>query len=185
MIGAYRIEGFAIVSGDGMIADHTGVMPHSLQRDADKIYFEKALEPVAAVVHGRRSQEIQPQAPGRRRLLLTRSVEALARDPTNPLALLWNPARTPLPEALLALGVETGVVAAIGGPLVYSLFLGLGYDVFHLCRAPDVRLPGGLRLFARDAFDGEPDASLKAAGLVERPTVNLGEGVTLNDWTPG
>ena len=37
MIGPYRIEGFAIASADGMIADETGVMPLSLQRDADKV----------------------------------------------------------------------------------------------------------------------------------------------------
>ena len=62
MIGPYRIEGFAIVSADGMIADETGVMPLSLQLDADKAYFEEALERFAAVVHGRHSQEIQPKS---------------------------------------------------------------------------------------------------------------------------
>ena len=61
MIGPYRLEGFAIASADGMIADETGVMPLSLQLDADRVYFEEALERVAAVVHGRHSQEIQPK----------------------------------------------------------------------------------------------------------------------------
>ncbi len=61
MIGPYRIEGYAIASADGMIADETGVMPLELQLDADKVYFEEGLEHAAAIVHGRCSQEIQPK----------------------------------------------------------------------------------------------------------------------------
>ncbi len=183
MIGPYRIEGYAIASADGMIADASGIMPLSLQRDADKIYFEEAIEHIDAVVHGRRSQEIQPKTAARRRLVLTRSVAAVEPDPTNALARLWNPAGASLVDALAALGVAGGRVAAIGGPQVYSLFLALGYDAFHLCRAPDVRLPGGLRVFQRDRFDGEPVACLAGAGLTPQPTVALGEDVTLTEWT--
>ncbi len=182
MIGPYRIEGYAIASADGMIADATGVMPLALQRDADKVYFEEALESAAAVIHGRHSQEIQPKAALRPRLILTRSVAGVAPDPANPVARLWNPAGAPLEAALAALGAGGGTIAAIGGPQVYSLFLGLGYDAFHLCRAADVRLPGGLRLFLRDRFDGEPDACLRGAGLRAGATVLLGDGVTRTDW---
>ncbi len=96
---------------------------------------------------------------------------------------MWNPAGASLFEALGALGVAGGAVAAIGGPQVYSLFLDLGYDAFHLCRAVDVRLPGGLPLFVHNRFGGEPDACLRSAGLIATPTVALGEGVTLTDWT--
>ena len=183
MIGPFRIEAFAIVSADGMIADAAGVMPLALQRDSDKVYFEQALEHVGAVVHGRHSQEIQPKTASRRRLIVTRSVSGVAPDPANALGRFWNPAGASLAEALEALGVRGGTVAAIGGPQVYSLFLTLGYDAFHLCRAVDVRLPGGLRLFARDRFDGDPDACLRDAGLAPGPTVDLGDGVTLVDWT--
>ena len=185
MIGPYRIEGFAIVSSDGMIADETGVMPLALQRDTDKVYFEEALEPFAAVVHGRHSQEIQPKAALRRRLILTRSVAGIAPDPTNPRARLWNPAGASLTQALEAVGVESGRIAAIGGPRVYTLFLRLGYDMFHLCRVGDVRLPGGLRLFSRDRLEGDPDARLAEAGLTPAAAIPLGDGVTLTDWTKG
>ncbi|RBP05057.1 dihydrofolate reductase [Roseiarcus fermentans] len=185
MIGPWRIEGFAIVSADGMIADETGVMPLALQRDSDKAWFEAALEPFSAVVHGRHSQEIQPKAALRPRLVVTGSVASVAPDPANPLARLWNPAGASLRQALEALGVAGGQVAAIGGPKVYSLFLDLGYDVFHLCRVGDVRVPGGLRLFARDRFDGDPEACLAGAGLTPGETVPLGDGVTLTDWTRG
>ena len=185
MIGPYRIEGFAGVSSDGMIADETGVMPVALQREADAAYFERAMDSFAAAVHGRRSQEIQAKAALRPRLVATRSVAGIAPDPSNPCARLWNPAGASLPEALAALGVEGGKVAAIGGPEVYSLFLALGYDAFHLCRVGDVRLPGGMRLFRRDTFDGEPDACLGAAGLRPGAPVPLGDGVTLTDFTRG
>ena len=185
MIGPYRIEGYVIASEDGMIADETGVMPLALQRDADKAYFEAAMEHVEAAVHGRHSQEIHANTHLRRRLILTRSVDGVARDPTNPFARLWNPAGASLTTALRALGVEGGAIAAIGGPQVYSLFLKLGYDAFHLCRAVGVRLPGGLPVFERDRFGGDPGACLKGAGLIAGKTVLLGDGVTLTDWTRG
>jgi len=182
MIGAHRIEGFVIASADGMIADATGVMPPSLQHDADKRYFEEALEGVAAVLHGRHSQEIQANSPRRRRLILTHGVKGLAPHPENPRALLWNPQGAPFEEALAALGVGPGTVAVIGGPRVYSLFLETGYDAFHLCRAVKVRLPGGLPVFANDRFGGEPDAALKGAGLVAGETLLLDDEVSLTDW---
>jgi dihydrofolate reductase len=184
MIGDIRIEGYVIASADGMIADGAGDMPLSLQLEPDKVYFEAALEDIAAVVHGRRSQEIHPKSPERRRLVLTHAVTGLAPHPENPKALLWNPDGAPLKEALAALGVAGGRVAILGGPRVYSHFLEVGYDVFHLCRAVDVRVPGGLPVFDRARFGGEPEAALRAAGLRPGPTVALGEGVTLVDWTP-
>jgi dihydrofolate reductase len=183
MIGPYFIEAYAIVSADGMIADENGDMPKELHLEADRVYFEDGLEHAAAIVHGRCSQEIQPKSPLRRRLILTRSVTGHAPDPTNPLARLWNPAGAPLTEALEALGVGGGRVAVLGGPQVYSLFLKMGYDDFHLCRAVGVRLPGGLPIFERDRFGGEPDACLDSAGLIAGKTVLLGDGVTLTDWT--
>ena len=165
MIGPLRIEGYAIASADGMIADATGVMPHSLVHDADKRYFEEALDHVAVVVHGRHSQEFQPKTLRRRRLILTRAVEALARHPDNAHALLWNPAGAPFEEACAALGVGAGTIGVIGGPMVYTLFLKRGYDAFHLCRAVNIFLPDGMPVFVRDLFRGEPDACLEAAGL--------------------
>jgi hypothetical protein len=185
MIRPYRIEAYAIASDDGMIADENGVMPPELQLEADRVYFEEGLEHAAAIVHGRCSQENQPKSSLRRRLILTRSVAGHAPDPANPLARLWNPAGSTLTQALEALGVRSGRIAVLGGPHVYSLFLDLGYDVFHLCRAVGVRIPGGLPLFARDRFGGEPDACLRSAGLTPGPTIALGEGVTLTDWTRG
>jgi dihydrofolate reductase len=177
MIGAYRIEAYVIASADGMIADASGVQPASLQFEADRRHFEDGLDRADAVVNGRHSQEGQPNSMSRRRLIVTRRVTGLAADPENPKARLWNPAGASLEEACAALGLSSGAVAVIGGPQVYTLFLKLGYDCFHLSRAVKVRLPGGLPLFG-----GDPDAALAAAGLKARPTLWLDDGLTLTDW---
>jgi dihydrofolate reductase len=177
MIGAYRIEAYVIASADGMIADARGVQPASLQFEADRRHFENGLDHADAVVNGRHSQEGQPNSMSRRRLIVTRQVARLAAEPDNPKARLWNPAGASLEAACGALGLSSGTVAVIGGPQVYTLFLKLGYDCFHLSRAVKVRLPGGLPLFG-----GDPDAALAAAGLKARPTRWLDDGLTLTDW---
>ena len=177
MIGAYRIEAYVIASADGMIADASGVQPASLQFEADRRHFENGLDHADAVVNGRHSQEGQPNSMSRRRLIVTRKIARLAAEPDNPKARLWNPAGASLEAACGALGLSSGTVAVIGGPQVYTLFLKLGYDCFHLSRAVKVRLPGGLPLFG-----GDPDAALAAAGLKARPTRWLDDGLTLTDW---
>jgi hypothetical protein len=144
MRGPFRIEGYAIVSADGMIADATGLMPESLKIEADQRFYLEALDRVEVVAHGRLSHEGQPNSPGRRRLILTRQVADLAPDPDNPNARLWNPAGATLEEACAAVGCGAGVMAIAGGTEVFSLFLKIGYDDFYLARAVNVRLPGGV-----------------------------------------
>jgi hypothetical protein len=87
-----RIEGYAIVSEDGMIANAAGIMPDSLKFEADRNFFERGLDAVDVVVHGRHSHERQPRSYLRRRLILTRQVPTIAADPSNEKALFWNPA---------------------------------------------------------------------------------------------
>ena len=182
MIGAFRIEAYVIASADGMLADASGVQPASLHFEADQRHFEEGLDQAELVVNGRHSQEGHANAMSRRRLVLTRQVANLAPDPDNPKARLWNPAGASLEAACAALGLSSGKVAVIGGPQVFTLFLKLGYDCFHLSRAIKVRLPGGLPVFSRQVFGGDPDETLLAAGLKARPPVRLDEGLTLNDW---
>jgi dihydrofolate reductase len=183
MIGAYRIEAYVIASADGMIADSSGVQPASLQLEADRRHFENGLDQADAVVHGRRSHESQANSASRRRLILTRSVAGVVPDPDNPKARLWNPGRAPFEAACAALGLSAGTVVVIGGPQVYTLFLKLGYERFRLTRAVKARLPGGLPVFARETFGGDPDRALAAAGLEPGPTQWLDDEVTLTDWT--
>jgi len=177
MIGPFRIEAYAIASADGMIADSSGVQPAALQFEADRRHFESGLERADAIVNGRHSAEPHPDGAKRRRLIVTRRVAGVAPDPDNPKARLWNPAGASLEAACAALGLNSGTIAVIGGPQIYILFLKLGYDCFHLSRAVNVRLPGGLPLFG-----GDPDAALAAAGLKARPTQLLEDGLTLTDW---
>src|SRR4051794_15655052 len=118
-----RIEGYAIVSADDMIADHDGNMPDGLKNDLDQRIFDRALDGVDLVVHGRNSHEMQKNSPQRRRLILTRQVAALAPDPENEKARLWNPAGASFEDACKALGVDGGTIAVIGGTEVFGLFL--------------------------------------------------------------
>ena len=143
-----RIEGYAIVSEDGMLANAAGIMPDLLKFEADQAFFERGLDRVDVVVHGRHSHEKQRRSDLRRRLILTRAIPAIAADPSNKKALFWNPAGASLEQAMAVLGVPDGSVGVIGGTEVFGLFLDR-YDTFYLSRAPDVRLPGGGRFFPR------------------------------------
>ena len=159
-----RIEGYVIVSADGMIADGKGVMPDSIRNDADQRFFQSELDRVAAIVHGRHSHEGGPRAARRKRLVVTRQIAAVAPDPTYPHALLWNPLGATLDEALAQLGATDGTVAIIGGPEVFSLFLPL-YNAFHLSRAANAKIPGGLAVFTEVGPNATPEDVLSRHGL--------------------
>jgi dihydrofolate reductase len=179
----FRIVGYAIVSADGMIANAEGVMPPALKFEADQRFFHSSLDHAGALAHGRHSQETDPRPSQRRRLILTRRIQALAPDPQNPHAMWWNPAGASLEEAWNALRPERAVLAVIGGTEAFGLFLEIGYDVFHLSRAARVRLPGG-----RPVFPGvgprSPEDLLAEHGL--RPgrenVLDAAAGVTLCSW---
>ena len=127
----FHIEGYAIVSADGMIANVEGVMPDALKIEADQRFFHCSLDRAGAVAHGRHSQETDGGAPQRRRLILTRRIAALAPDPQNDKAVWWNSAGASLEQAWEALGAPRGPLAVIGGTEVFGLFLAIGYDAFH------------------------------------------------------
>ena len=183
MRGPLRIEGYAIASADGMIADATGLMPDTLKFEADQRFFLGALERAAVVAHGRLSHEGQPDSHMRRRLILTRRVAGLAPDPDNPNTWLWNPAGATLEEACDAVGCGGGSMAIAGGTEVFSLFLKIGYDVFYLARAPEVRLPGGVPVFSQGRFGQSPEHVLRDAGLKPVETRWLDDEVSLVKWT--
>ena len=181
-----RIEGYAIVSDDGMLAGVDGVMPDSLKFEADQTFFAKGLDGCDAVVHGRNSHEKQPHSPQRFRLTATRKVAALAPDPDNPKGLLWNPAGARLDQAWTALGLDTGtpkngVLGVVGGTAIFGHFLDR-YDVFYLTRAPGA-LPGGVPVFP-DVPRLTPEQVLTRHGLVSAGTraLDADKGVTLTTW---
>jgi hypothetical protein len=164
---ALRVEGYVIVSADGMLADASNVMPDELKFEGDKTFFSGALDRADLIVHGRNSFEDQPNSPRRKRIILTRQVAAIAPDPDNPKATLWNPA---------------GTIAVIGGPGVFEMFMDR-YDVFWLSVAPRVRLPGG-----EPCFPGVPARTpqqiLAAHGLhAGAPqTLDPAEDVSVTPW---
>jgi len=182
MSNALDIAGYAIVSEDGMLADASRVMPQSLMFKADQVFFEAELDSVDLVVHGRHSQEQQPNAPQRRRLILTQRIPGIARHPSNPQALLWNPLGAPFEDAVAAFAEPITRIAVIGGTDVFALFLDR-FDAFHLTRAPGVLLPGGQPVFP-EVPRRRPEDVLAEHGLRPEPLQMLDEelGVSLVTW---
>ena len=80
---ANHVEGYAIVSEDGMLANAAGIMPDALKFEADQVFFEHGLDRLDVMVHGRHSAEQQRRSDLRYRLILTREVPAIAPDPAN------------------------------------------------------------------------------------------------------
>ena len=158
----YHFIGYAIVSGDGMLADASGRIPQTLIVKADQEFFMRGLNAAAALVHGRNSAE-QPTSPTRHRLIATRKIATLEKVPGERNALHWNPKGTSVGEALQALGVDKGDVAIIGGTDIFGLFLPL-YELFYLTRADDVTLPGGRPVFPEVPAQ-TPEALLARAGM--------------------
>jgi len=177
-----RIEGYAIVSTDGMLANAAGIMPDELKFDADQRFFARGLDGVDVVAHGRHSHEQQPHSHLRRRLILTRQVPAVAPDPDDKTALLWNPAGATFAEAWAALNMPQASLAVIGGTEVFGLFLPL-YDVFYLTRAPNVRLPGGRPVFPQ-VPEKTPEEIMASYGLTaEAPQMlDAARGLKVVSW---
>ncbi|MBN9361268.1 MULTISPECIES: dihydrofolate reductase [unclassified Devosia] len=170
------IEGHAIVSVDGMIAAVDGTMPLALRNEADWRIFQAALDAAALVVLGRLGHERHPN-PGRRRLVLTRSVAALEADPGDALTQLWNPAGMEIADVLRQLGVAEGTVAITGGTGTFDLFLPL-LDRFVLSEVRDLTLPDGIACFTK----GHPRLVLPGAGLEARDMELIDRGVVQTQW---
>lgn len=178
-----RIEGYVIVSSDGMIADANRVMPDSIRNDADQKFFQAGLDQAAVIVHGRHSHEGGPRADRRKRLVLSRRIATIAPDASHPNSLLWNPAGCSLDKAIEALGAADGSVAAIGGTEVFSMFLPL-YDTFYLSQAPHAKIPGGRPVFDEVGPPATPQDVLARHGLRPgaRRDLDPAAGITVTTW---
>src|SRR5256714_9166640 len=110
------IEGFAIVSADGMLADADRRMPAGMIVEADQKFFHGSLDQAAGVVHGRHSHEGGPRAAQRHRLVVKRKIPAPAPDPSHPKSLLWNPQGAPLEHAWAQPRAAASVVAGDRSP---------------------------------------------------------------------
>ncbi|HMI10715.1 MAG TPA: dihydrofolate reductase [Bradyrhizobium sp.] len=177
-----RIDGYVIVSADGMLANAAHVMPDELRFEGDKQFFAAALDRADLIVHGRRSYEDQPNSPRRKRIIATRSIAAVAPHPSNPKATLWNPAGAAFEAACDHAGVHSGTAAVIGGPDVFGMFMDR-YDTFWLSQAPRVRLPDGEPCFP-GVPERSPQAILAAHGLKagEAQILDPAGGVSVMPW---
>jgi hypothetical protein len=184
MLGPTRIEGFAIISEDGMLADADRRIPPALVVKADQEFFHGSLEHATVVVHGRHSHEGGARADSRHRLVLTRQVAALAPHPSLPNALLWNPRGATLAEAWAQLGAPDGMLAVIGAGDVNQLFLDR-FDAFHLSRVAGIRLPGGSPVFPGIGPERTPEDILTQHGLRPGPerVLDASARATLVTWT--
>lgn len=177
-----RVEGFAIISEDGMIADASGIMPASLVIEADQKFLSDNLDRADVLVHGRNSNENQPRSGRRRRLIATRKVATIEPAIDQPHALLWNPASISLEAAAKELGVQHGTVAILGGTEIFGLFLPR-YGVFHLSVISGLRLPHGQPIFPQ-VPQRSPEMLLAEAGLTQakRVPLDVTRGVTISTW---
>ena len=184
MIGRWRIHGHAIVSADDRIAGPDGLTPASLRNEADWQRFQTALDEAAVTVLGRLGHQANPNVGGRNRLVLSSSVKGVERRADT---WWWNPADTPLEDALRLAGPAGGIVAVPGGRQVFDLFLGAGFDEFHLARAASVRIPDGIPIFSKIAEGLSAEVLLAAHGLVGDDTEVLDSAadVTLTRWRRG
>jgi hypothetical protein len=176
-----RIEGYAIVSEDGMLAGTDGVMPDSLKFEADQKFFRDGLDGVDAVIHGRHSHEQQPHSPRRHRIWVTARVKRFELEKGEPRVLLWNPEGASFEQAWDALGVD-GSLGVVGGTIVFGMFLDR-YDLFYLTRAPGVTLPGGRPVFP-DVPKLTPEAVLKSHGMKAEPprVLDAARNLSVIEW---
>jgi hypothetical protein len=181
-VAAFCIDGYVIVSADGMLANADGVMPDELKFEGDKRFFTAALDRADLIVHGRHSGEDQPNSALRKRVIVTRSVAGIAADPSNPNAARWNPAGASFEAVCDHAGIRSGTIAILGGPAVFDLFMDR-FDTFWLSQALRVRLPGG-----EPVFSGVPARSpqqiLTARGLQAGDSRRLDpdDGVIVTPW---
>jgi dihydrofolate reductase len=183
MRGLY-IEGYAIVSANGMIADRNGHMPDRLKCDADARFFTEGLDSSALVVHGRHSHERQGPASDRRlRMIVSDRSLGFFVHPSIPNAWVWNPASMAFEKACRGMGVTEGKIAVSGGTAVFGLFLKIGFDAFHLSRAAKLVLPGGRPVFP-EVPAKTPEQVLSEHGLRPAPVQMLDReaDVTLVSW---
>jgi hypothetical protein len=181
-----RIEGYAIISREGMIALPDGSFPDSLKVPADQRFYHESIGRAAAVANGRHSAEGGPAEHLRKRIRITRRVQRIITDPHNANVVLWNPGTASFPEAWQKLGIDEGTLAVVGGTDVFGLFLTIGYDTFYLSRASGVSVPRGRPVFPGIGHGVAPEEPLRKQGFTLRSTRELdpATGTVLEEWAP-
>jgi hypothetical protein len=136
-VPSLRIEGYVIVSADGMLADARNVMPDELKFEGDKAFFTAALDRADLILHGRNSYEDQPNSPRAGDHPDAGKSRQLAPDPANPKATLWNPAGASFEDRLQSCRRRCRHRRRDRRPRVFGMFMDR-YDEFWLSVAPHV-----------------------------------------------
>jgi len=181
-----RIEGYAVISQEGMIATSDGLFPEAIKNPADHRFYMDSVARASAVANGAHSAEGGPNEKDRKRLRLTRKVTRLMPDPKNANVTLWNPAAAPFDEAWAHLRIEGGSLAVVGGTDVFGLFLGIGYDAFFLTHTQG-NVPHGRPVFPGVGQDGTTPADImRKFDLVLRGTrlLDPDSKIYVEEWGP-
>ncbi len=180
-----RIEGYAVISREGMIATTDGSFPEAIKIPADHKFYQDSVDAASAVVNGRHSAEGGVGEKLRRRIVLTRRVNEIIVDPDNPKAILWNPGAIPFDEAWARLRIDDGVLAVVGGTDVFALFLTIGYDTFYLTKT-EASVPKGRPVFPGVGTVTTAEEVMTKHGLVLRDTRMLDATVNcrVEAWVP-
>lgn len=180
-----RIEGYAVISKEGMIATPDGKFPEEIKIPADHKFYQDSVAAASAVANGRHSAEGGIGEKDRKRIVLTRRVDMLTPDPDNPNAILWNPATAPFDEAWARLRIDGGTLAVVGGTDTFGLFLTIGYDAFHLTKT-DASVRRGRPVFPGVSTATTAEEVMSKHGLVHKGTRMLDASVNcrVEEWGP-
>lgn len=180
-----RIEGYAVISKEGMIAAADGKFPEEIKIPADHKFYQDSVAAASAVANGRHSAEGGIGEKHRKRIILTRRVDVLTPEPDNPNAIQWNPGSTPFAEAWARLGIDGGTLAVVGGTDTFGLFLSIGYDAFYLTRT-DASVPKGRPVFPGVDTTTTAAEVMSKHGLVLNGTRMLDPSVNcrVEEWVP-
>lgn len=157
-------------------------MPKVLLNEADWTNFQTELDRATVTILGRRSHEATPNPSTRMRVVVSSRVYGLElRDRS----WWWNPSRVSVRAMLHSVLPSGGRIAVPGGRAVYDMFLGVGFDAFHLSRKRGALVPGGIPVFsAVDSESRTPEEILETSGLVPDPelVLDVKGPVTLQVW---
>jgi hypothetical protein len=186
MLRRPRIEGYAVISREGMIALSDGSFPEQLKIPADQRFYHESVDRASAVANGRHSAEGGPKEHLRKRLRITRRVQRIVNDPSNSNVVLWNPGTASFAEAWEKLGIDGGTLAVVGGTDVFALFLAVGFDTFYLSRAGGISVPHGRPVFPGVGNGMAPEDPLRQLGFALRSKKMLDPDTetVLEEWAP-
>jgi len=181
MIGDYRIHGYAIVSEDNCISSGDGTRPRQLRGTAGRARLQAAQDGAVVTVLGRRAHRMRSNASGRNRLVMSGSAKGIEQRDG---AWWWNPRDAPAEAALRQAAPGGGIAVVFGGRRLFDLFLGLGFDEFHLARANGVRVPDGVPVFSAVGQGFSPEEVLARHGMTAGPSEVLDSenGISLVVW---